>query len=66
VCFKGHRFNKTVICAHATDEEKDDTHEGSFYDKLDMVYCRAPEHDTKITVSPKYKDWYREVFWPST
>jgi hypothetical protein len=58
VCYKGWKFNNTVIRVHATEEKKDDISKGSFYDKLHIVYRRAPEHDTRnYSGSPKNKDW---------
>jgi hypothetical protein len=53
ICFlrmRGKFNNFTVILVHAPNREKNKLVKDSLYDKLNQIYQRIPEHDTKIIV----------------
>ena len=44
-------FYISLICAHASTEDKDDTTKDAFYDKLEVLHNRCPRTDIKMLVA---------------
>jgi endonuclease/exonuclease/phosphatase family metal-dependent hydrolase len=47
---KGTFFNTTIICIHASTEEKDEEQKDAFYELLERLYLKAQKHDIKIVM----------------
>jgi len=43
-------FNYSLICVHATIEEKDDNEKDNSYEDLDQMYEQCPKRDVKIVI----------------
>ena len=52
-------FNISLICAHASTEEKDDVVKDALYSELEDVYDKCPAHDAKIVLG----DFSAKVEW---
>ena len=48
--FKAKYFNISIICAHTPTEDKDDAVKENFYEILEMLYERCPQHNVKIVL----------------
>ena len=48
IVLKGCWCNIIVLNVHVTSEEKSDDSKGSFYGKLELVFCHLPKDHMKI------------------
>jgi exonuclease III len=47
---RGVFFNTTIMCVHATTEEKDEMQKDDFYEDLERIYMKAPKKDIKVVM----------------
>jgi hypothetical protein len=48
IVMRGSWFNIFVLSVHVTSEEENDVSKGSFYEKLELVFCHLPKDQRKI------------------